>query len=903
MTKRGLNIGFLRARANPADPETGAGAGLLSRRQLFQLGGAAAVAARVLKPARAAALPGGVAFVHESGRAAFMLDGAERWVIDTRGFGGSPRLTVGQQDRAVRLTLSGALFPGTTLSADLVCEATLDGQVTFAFALGSIRAQAPLAGWLAGEAAATGKAGLAEGAMDLGDGAMLTLRGAAKAQFFPTWAFRLDGSGIAELAGVGRGSMVADSVSMAMPAGDQPSLLSSPASRRTLITLQRRTRVWDWDVGGLAPAGWQVTAKSDPFDLIHIESGLSRRGVVRHALAAEAGAEDTRLRIAPAEAADFTGTDGAPFALGLASARYARSFESGETALVARFGPTPAWAHAEGCSMLLGDAPESPGFEIVRRDGTLTRAVCAPALLGVTSPIKNAIVEPLVTGKKQLVALATGDEQVNRPPAETAPRERVRRAPALVAPLSIKLSVLRPEDLLVLHFEFVNLALSAGSGRAARLVRQAANRPAYLIVTFPPQAIAERAFYETETPGSPGDETPTMPPVPSRVAGPSRLVFRLPAGVDEIPYTMEALLSWTQYDAALVPAALPPSLLFPIRLMPNLRLPFLDVEEACDCEPLTPMEIDPPRIMAPEEYHTFIEAPYRVHLSPNKYGAWAHSLTPVTHNGRTELWHTRLGVKGRDGSVDELSAYLRTVRAIWSPDYSPSGTPNPPTDASPFRMSLTSAHRNQIVRLSSDFQIAGFTPRPIQADRLMLSALGAWLNVRGFWGRRPPGFTVEQWHHRAVMARDTYVRVVEPGYLFPYGHRAALITVTERKFQPTPSGDQAAYLRQRKFVVVRQPERTYPAPGQAHQGRQMPLKRVTLTTQVTPALDLPSPIVPGSGESSFWCRVAGQDFLFNAVTEDGEGQKQEFSTPLAFIKDDIAYDAAKMAIVAQNLAG
>ncbi|HWI65741.1 MAG TPA: hypothetical protein VNT75_28275, partial [Symbiobacteriaceae bacterium] len=187
--------------------------------------------------------------------------------------------------------------------------------------------------------------------------------------------------------------------------------------------------------------------------------------------------------------------------------------------------------------------------------------------------------------------------------------------------------------------------------------------------------------------------------------------------------------------------------------------------------------------------------------------------------------------------------------------------------------------------------------------RLMLSSMGAWLNLRGFWSRRPPGFTVEEWRHRAAMGRDTYVRVVEPGYLFPYGHRCALITVTERKFQPTPAGHMAAYLRQRKFIVVRQPERTFPAAGMSYSGRQMPLKKVTVTTTVTPALDLPTPIVPGSGESSFWPRVGGKDFLFNIITVDGEGQSQEYSTPMAFIKDDIANDAAKMQTVANNMAG
>jgi hypothetical protein len=916
VSRTGLNLALLRSRASSRETEPSSQPGGISRRQLFHLAGAAAVAVHLMRPATAKALPNDIRFVAGRSRAALMIGGAERWVIDTRAFGGVPKLTVQESDSQVRLALTGATFPGTTLPADMTCEVSLnqpDGTITFSFALGNFQARAPLAAWLGGETAATGRAALDHSACRLADGAELTLSGAAKAQFYPDWAFRFEGSALARLAGEGRTDLVSDSVSVALLKADQPSLMSQPADRRTLVSLGRRDRTWDLDIAQWAPTGWTLEAVDHPFDALHIEASLNRRGETRYAMAAEAGTDDARLSLVAA--GGLLGTDGKPFRLPLSAVRLAKTYDQQgvQAALVGRFSSRPAWLHGQGCSMLLGDDPASPGFEMVRRNGQLSSAVCSPALLGLTSPMQNTIVEPHFDGGPRLVNLAT-----NLPIDTDFPREipgqnelptqgpidipDFVQAPVAVVPLSIKLSVLRPEDLLVLHFEFVNLRLEVGADRPARLVRQQQNRAAYILVTFPPQAIGEQAFYETETAGSPGDETPTMPPVKNRISGPSRLAFRLPAGVNEVPYTMEALLSWTHYDHALVPSALPPSLLLPIKQKASLlRLSIFEVEDDCNCEPLVPALIVPPRIQAPEQYHTFIEAPYRIFLSPNKYAGWAHSITPVTHDGWTELWHTRLGINQGHNKVDELSAYLRTVRAIWSPDFSPAGPANFP-DASPFRMSLESAHRNQIVRLSSDYQIKGFTPKPIQADRLMLSSLGAWLNLRGFWGVRPAGFTVEEWRHRAVMGRDTYVRVVEPGYLFPYGHRAALITITERKFQPTPAGHMAAYLRQRKFIVVRQPDKTYPATGQAYSGRQMPLKKVTITTTVTPALDLPQSIVPGSGDSSFWPRVGGKDFLFNVITFDGEGQSQEYSTPMAFIMDDIAYDAAKMTIVAQNLA-
>ena len=42
---------------------------------------------------------------------------------------------------------------------------------------------------------------------------------------------------------------------------------------------------------------------------------------------------------------------------------------------------------------------------------------------------------------------------------------------------------------------------------------------------------------------------------------------------------------------------------------------------------------------------------------------------------------------------------------------------------------------------------------------------------------------LEQWRHIATLGRDHYVRVVYAGYLMPFGHRASLIKVTERKFE------------------------------------------------------------------------------------------------------------------------
>jgi hypothetical protein len=62
--------------------------------------------------------------------------------------------------------------------------------------------------------------------------------------------------------------------------------------------------------------------------------------------------------------------------------------------------------------------------------------------------------------------------------------------------------VIRPDDLLVLDFELVNLRVEKSEGDApAQLVKQGAGQ-AYLVVRFPPQHLVEKAYFTT-VPGLP----------------------------------------------------------------------------------------------------------------------------------------------------------------------------------------------------------------------------------------------------------------------------------------------------------------------------------------------------------------------------------------------------------------
>jgi hypothetical protein len=576
-----------------------------------------------------------------------------------------------------------------------------------------------------------------------------------------------------------------------------------------------------------------------------------------------------------------------------------------------------------------------------------------------------------------------------------------------------KLSAVRAADQLVLTFEFVNMSIHKASESDPEAYA-VPGEDAYLIVHFQPQNIVEKAFFETdanleEQLPPPPSALLDPPPVLSRMAKPSRLVFKVPADEAPISLDLETLLKkCSEYELSVAPSALPPeekrqwmdrallqkrydlvlanqltnetnkaksilppasaeaSLIEAAVVNPGLveqpsaeeyskeniaavLLPLSPAERVMSAasqryfeansslEKYTGTEADDsvsaaiaavmfelryPRLRAPLSRETAIEAPFRLILSPNKYGAWFHSTEPVrSEDGQvTELWHTRLGTRLETERTEE-DHFLRTVRAIWTRDWIGSleakkddwGDP-PPSNEIPFLMPLDSSDRHNLVHLTSNFRIwykkvstekhwRHYTPEPVHVDRLMLTSLGAWLDLRGSW--EPPtdysednlgGLEVTEWLERGTMGREHYVKVVYKGYLAPFGHKAVLVKITERKFHPDTTGN-VAYMRQRMFIVVRQPERVFgytgvrTPTGQAYD-LQMPFTSVRITTLVTPNIDKPSDSdvthpflffeIPYD-RNMFWPRVNGVEFPFHVVAEDLEQRKIEFDAPMLFV--------------------
>jgi hypothetical protein len=94
------------------------------------------------------------------------------------------------------------------------------------------------------------------------------------------------------------------------------------------------------------------------------------------------------------------------------------------------------------------------------------------------------------------------------------------------------------------------------------------------------------------------------------------------------------------------------------------------------------------------------------------------------------------------------------------------------------------------------------------------------------------------------------------------------------------------------YIIVRQPVKTFPAPFQPHDGRELPFRTVRITTRMTPPLEDPgaSEMIPGALQSAFWPRVQMKDFRFHAVGVDWSGNRSEFTMPMAFIDAIYAFD-------------
>jgi hypothetical protein len=859
----------------------------LSRRRLLQLGAASAAASL-----KAPSPHGEVSLRWDGNVLKVLFDGVSRWTIDPTRFSGSPRLDAKIGPTRSTFQLRGALFPGTGLPADFSgCISTPYGRwvLYLAFELGGFRAQLPLLDWLLRDIPAIAAMKIAQAVVPLGaQGRHLRLGGKATASFSPDWVFRLQGQSVAAISGFGR-HISSNAATLGLPAQGDRSLFRSPQPRRSVVSLDGRDRTWEFDIEPPSDGRWSLSAPPGTFDLVQVELAENALGGNDAAVVARSTREGQSVSFCTGE--ELQALDGTTLRLPLVKTRYATVFSGSEreTALVGDWGHGPIWAKLDGVALELGASPNTPPFEMLSRDGALVHLNAAPTLLRVAAPLGDSTISagPIpICGTPEIRLHYEGLPGI---------LHRLKcwlhlcgQSELCVPMHGSRLSVLRPDDLLRLDFEFVHLALRSHHCEP-RLVRtDLQDLPAsddadlftlpeaLIIVSFPPQNIFEEASFEGETCSNscePDQATPQKsPPVKARISGPSRLVFRVTGR--HIPYTLESLLDFARFDMKLVATALPPG------------------ETANGLEPVEPTAHD-----------TALELPYRLLLSPNRFAGWANrtALPAPSDNTWIELWHTRLAIRNRAG-LDERETTRRTLRAIWAVDYTarPCLPAKQPSDTNqPFRGSLSPRDRVELVELTANFSLndprdlsgkLSYRPAPVAAEFLALSAMGAWLKSKGQWippvTRRGQALTVELWTHVATMGRDHYVRVEYKGYLLPFGYPCTLVKVTERKFASIDGipGNVAA-LRQRLFIVVKPQEKTYKCLGQQNGGRKWPFGLVKFDkTFTTPSLDEPC------DSAAFWPQTDHHDVVFRYKLVDLDNVAHDCASPLYFIDATVAYD-------------
>jgi hypothetical protein len=491
----------------------------------------------------------------------------------------------------------------------------------------------------------------------------------------------------------------------------------------------------------------------------------------------------------------------------------------------------------------------------------------------------------------------------------------------------------------------VNLRIAEG-GDPPTLVVDDAHAPAFLIVRFPTQAITETAYFEWRDLAAEVDPPPRSDPDagvtssapldPPGVAGArdataaaahgSRLVFALPPDA-AIPLTIEGLLDWAAFAPRVSAlAAVPPQ-------------PSADEIAAA------------PGIAAPAGDETALELPYRLVISPNADVRFGNRVRRFAHDGRTELWHSRLLKSEGDGAVELSHASPAPLRAVWSPDYGAKPFAPPFPDLG--RTAMDDDDRRQIVVLTSAFHgwestgdleltvfVGGkeipirlpytqpYVPQPFEAELLLLSSLGGWLRSAGRWN--PPSRAKPQ--HRAVP--DAHRIFARPLRERPAVHADVRDVARIRQTDGLPDDldlsewvHVAAQARDHyvrivydgelrsfghKASLVKVTERKFRDEGgrvgaylmqrmfvvvrehvktYPHDDRAMPYKRVEITTQVTPDIADPTLI----GHRSFWVEVmSGMErvpFQFHCIGTDVNGETTDFTTPLMFVSRTDRVDA------------
>ncbi len=901
-------------------------------------------------------------------RVTVLLDNQRYWSTDIRKFDGHPKLLYHAKEGSYLIGLKDAFFPGTRIPADFSAKINKQGSVwmvAFHFPKLHLESTVPLLYWLSGNAMNMGAWKNRETRFAQDNLISATINQGGQTFFTPDWVLRIEGARTVEWQiNQTRGQ---NDVAMIKPFS-RPLRVYENISRETLLEMPSckacqplldQLVIPDTSILEMLP---ETTAK------LCIASGQDRQK------------NATALAWLENESDPLMFSPGGRQPHGFQYSSFIMALEplpdnDLEILLMASATREAFWySHPTGSFRFSSDAkPQTLKIAGNQRSGYaldcesevesavfhIDGAYSLPVSYPDKPPTLKITTQEPVKGKRQVNQINLINQQIIFKPKQ-----------------AIRLRFLRPEDLLMLDFEFHNFRYTS-KGQQSYLEIADTGKPGLMIIRFQTQHTLEEAFYETNS--LPRDDSSqnlttqsvTLPAKYLR-AGKSRLVYEVPPDMEGIPLIFSELLNWKRFKLRVHPRAfIPlPSKKAAIETMPGAlkrveqrtvalagshksyttklfasgknknqaqllttenglakilkEEQMMTLRPSFDIRQLVPLALKPEPI-PPDQ--TAIEAPALLYLSPNQLCDFDHRielslkvregasestnqfksrlriLNPLasTSGQVTELWHTVMGVKLGDNSITRHGlAALNSIRALWAHNLNSDYTQVPPAfEEKPFRASLNPSDRHLIVHESSNYSINAFKPKSVKANLLVLSSLGAHFDLHGLFYNQDentqPYLNLLEWQHKAMLGRDNFVKVVRAGFLYPFGHKAALIKITERKFD---QATRAAVNRQRMYVVVTEPQKFYQRNDPQEQFIPFPFIAVQINTLSTPNIDLPENIKGGTiqrlgqgqaGKMQFVIKTNGQPFLFHLTLTDKEGGEQRVKAPLIFIDPTTAY--------------
>lgn len=237
-----------------------------------------------------------------------------------------------------------------------------------------------------------------------------------------------------------------------------------------------------------------------------------------------------------------------------------------------------------------------------------------------------------------------------------------------------------------------------------------------------------------------------------------------------------------------------------------------------------------------------LELPWRLLLAVEHKARCRHRRRPATSgDGVTPMWHTRI-----------LAPTSRSNAYAYVYPYASLPLETPFVESTPLRGDI-----QKIATAGRDHP-----GTPVTVDRLVLTTCGA-----SFSGS--VSYPELEWTHRMTTGRDVYIRLLQRGLLFPFGHEASVVDVVERKFDPATG---VAGLHHTRTLVVTQPVREY-AIEAAHE-REFPFHQVAIAPVLVTPLDR-------SDLRAYWLKRDGRPVMFTAHASSA-GDVIPLNLPLIF---------------------